>query len=1009
MSMKIDSNLISLQQIYSSLNSNQNIISEKTLVKTISNLRKLLNELENNVKPGFTPLTEILRPEVLAVLRNLDQTIEAYSNKIELKKIQEVKDKIFNVQAAVKAAPLQEKKNDIPIDSIRPLAFFCDLETPDGNKANIWMMQQAIEQGIPFITTSSLIRGTGFRGILGKSCSVDINIGKFFIEIEKSLLQKQENVEIFRKGEMLVFMPHSYLPEKNSEEKLASFDLKTDGSLQPISMHEALQGPQEKADIDAFMDLFVFEPKEHKLFYLFGHGFTNIVGGLGAEKYQKFLNFLEDQHCIGLAITSCFSGGESSLLNIPDEVKAANFFDQTKPRSFPTLVRSMGDFPSVSQKEDIKAFLHEFASFAGNSGGQTAAELRRRIEMLDVREGEKEICNLIQYYPPHGAGSPAAFRALGEGGKGFAITYVLAKSTEITSQKPFNKNGAAQEIIVEDAELLEVYPLVTPVPVRFSNKNPVLLSKAPGKGHHFIKGINCSFDTEFLKSTIEFYKKNRLEDDVQYNQAAVDKAFFIGAINGIEMKFKNIVLYLSPEATALNFVTNENSFFTTKDAESFVQLDPLSYAIFNFELALATRSEDKAIRAMSAGQETEADFQDAIIDAGFFPDPFFLLFNITNNSIECTPNFMELIKTRTQKEKQDAIVFLLKQGHIDITFKLYDQESINSNIEDFFGNSLIDIAIKADAIKVVELALSGSLKEKINTVNIDGYSPLYLAINQLKKAYDKKEKGVPGADKNVELREKIVDLLLSQSNIKLEAKKEKYPIILAALPNRSLVNKLINMGANPTPCLNRCLNEQDYQSLDLLLEFKADPNSIRALDMAIYYNDLILVEKLIKAGAKIDTDALNAAIFRASPKIVRFLIENKNTPLEEGFSGMTPMLAALVSGSDEKIKIVKSKFTTLPDEFDESLITGIFDRFLLCNDRKNFEGLLQLNCFNLTCGLIKYLLNKDLSFLKELISNDKIDVREEGECAIGYKRHTSVLQFILDNSKDQELIELISQ
>jgi ankyrin repeat protein len=1016
MSIQIKSNIIGLQQINSSLNSDQRAISEKTWVKTVSNLHKLLSELEIHVKAGFTPLTENLKPDAIEVLHNLNQTLDAYNQKV-----QAIKNKILHVQAAVAIAPVNDKK-EIPSIEIKPIAFFCDLDSPDHNTA-IWsMIKEAVTQSLPFVTTRSLLRGTGHIDLYHTSTV------QLFMDNEQFLLKEQSHWDIFKKGEMLVFMPRSYLPEMNSQEKLAAFDFTIDGSLQPISMQEALQGPQENATIDAFIDLFAAEPKANKLFHLAGHGFTDRVGGLKPPSYSKFLNFLNHQRCKGLSITSCFSGGQSALLNIPErESDMANFFAQDNPHSFHTLMRSMGDFPTESGQEaekDLKGFLQEFAAFVSSPEGQTFAQLRRRIEKLEEGKKKKTLRNLMQFYPAHGAGSPAAPRSLAEGARGFPLTYTLSKRAEIGSAKPFSKSENSQEIAVKDAELLEVYPLVTRAPIKFVNKNPILLSKSPGKGHHFIKSIELAGNGNqgnpgygFLKSIINFYKEYDFGTDTRYDQSHVDKAFFVATIEDpSHICAEGLALSLSSSGSfAILSLGDKYGVIRGKDLK-FEEIDPLTYAILSYEIVAATRGDPKAIRALSAGQESEALFQEVIQEANFFPAPFFSLFTLKENSVECVPNFIELMKERSSlNERINVILFLLKQGHANLALELANAAPIHDyKIQDFQGNSLLDLAIQADALEFVEYMLKDQNLDP-NEVNSADITPLHLTVRHLKQAYHQQAKDAMDLANIVKKREMMLDLLLAHPKINVNAKNSKgWPPITEALPNSAIVNKLIGKGAAISPCIGLFVGMQDHESVDLLLKLKVDPSSQMAVYNALRLNDLSLVKKLLQAGAKFDVRTLNEAIFKASPAIVQLMINHENCPLlGDNFSEITPMLAALITGNNEKIHLLKAKKAPLPADYSwllsEKALTGIFERYVSKDDRAGLEELLQLKPnFNLICRMIKYLLDKNqIALLKDLIMQNQIDINALGYCSSeDIYRNTTLLQVLLKRTKNQELIEI---
>ncbi|QLH36029.1 MAG: hypothetical protein HWD61_07775 [Parachlamydiaceae bacterium] len=68
------------------------------------------------------------------------------------------------------------------------------------------------------------------------------------------------------------------------------------------------------------------------------------------------MTFLEKQKCKGLVITSCGSGGESSLFNISVQAKQEieSYENQPQNQKFTTIVRSIGDFPSYSNQDAEK-------------------------------------------------------------------------------------------------------------------------------------------------------------------------------------------------------------------------------------------------------------------------------------------------------------------------------------------------------------------------------------------------------------------------------------------------------------------------------------------------------------------------------------------------------------------------------------------------------------------------------------------------------------------------------
>lgn len=1055
MTINISSNISSLNQINSSLN---NTSKDKDLSKTVSNLSKVLVSLENNIKEGFTPLTEILRSEAIKILHQLDQTIENCNHKnIDINKIQTIKNKILNIETALVQAPLLDKREILSPD-IKSMAFFCDLESPDHNEA-IWsMLKDAIVQNVPFVTTRSLIRGTGYS----KQSFYDKDIKKIYKEREQFLFKEQGNWDIFQKGEMLVFMPKTHLPDLPAHAKLEAHDLKVDASLLSISMAESLQGPEDVCNIDSFIDLFVEEPKTNKIIHLAGHGYTDMVGALKFDQFGKFLNFLENQRCKGLSIMSCFSGGESFLQSMPDvntdtATNAASFFTQDRSHKIATLVRSVGDFVAYTHQtadSDLKGFLNVFASYISSSKGQTFNHLKHKIEELEKNKG-KRFTNLMQFYPAHGPNTPVGPRALGEGDQGFLLTYAVSKRAEIAANKPFNapvtktpavagqetakKEPLENKQVIEvknSAKLLQIYPLVVNSPIKFmatksseaSGQNPILLSQGVGSSHHFIKKIDFVEDlslaekmnkknldaSTYLDSVVDFHNQEGYGLDSIYGASGLKKSFFIEStyFPQSEGNLQNIVLFISPNKSYF-IAKNEDGYLAARKNKgysndfSYSKIGPLSFGILSYETALTTQSSAKALRAMSAGQESEELFIETIQAANYFPEPFLSLFKIENNSIKCVPDFLNVISSlkMDKPELENTIAFLLKHGHSDLAFQLAEKEHL-TNPKDFHGNTLLDLAIQADDPDSIKRSLEYCSLDS-NLADPSGKTPLQVAICRLKEAYNLQEKGMLQSDKILEKRKQILDLLLAHPSINPEVKSSE---LRDAFPNREIVLKLLDKGAKIGDYFEYFVGKQDSQSVDMLIELGATPSSSAALEKAAYFNDFSLVQKLLSAGAKVTIEVLNESILRSSPKIVELLLANNSYDLKDTYLGETPMFAALLSGNKKKIDMLKARQAPLQKVFyNKEALTGIFERWLVTNDQLGLsEHLLLQEHFNLTCEWIAYLLKNDFTDLfTTLINRNEIDVnRVENDSAGATLENTSILHFIMEHTSDQNLIQI---
>ena len=189
------------------------------------------------------------------------------------------------------------------------LIFCSDVSAPDYNGAIATYIELAARGKTPFVASRTLLSAQGRRQF-GKPMAVEIP------KHQMTLLKRVEEWDLFQRGEYILFLPKSLLPKLTPEEKLKALDFRTDGTLKQIGMDEAWE-PEERADLAGFKGLFSDHPEVEKLIYVSGHGNAQTVAAMKNTIYQDFLRFLDTQKCRGLTITSCMSGGESSLFEFP--------------------------------------------------------------------------------------------------------------------------------------------------------------------------------------------------------------------------------------------------------------------------------------------------------------------------------------------------------------------------------------------------------------------------------------------------------------------------------------------------------------------------------------------------------------------------------------------------------------------------------------------------------------------------------------------------------------------
>lgn len=674
---KIQSDIVQLSQIATSMQRRPDKITDKEFQKIVSLVKNKLKELEIFCnKEGFTPLTEKLKNDVKQVLTGLDKGFDIYSklsNENERhEKIQELKDQILLVETEIATAPVKTKAEPPKIGL--KIGFFCDIDAPDHNGAINWRIKKAVEYGFPFITTRSMLRCSnieekGFSGVRQKAQ-----------ELEEILLKNHADWDIFQQNdpengdELIVFLPKSLLSDKTEQEKLKALDFMTDGSLKKVTLMDALQGPQKKAKINSFFKLFVKDPQVEKLFYIAGHGDAKSVSALDANNYSEFLTFLDKQKCRGLVVTSCYSGGESSLMNIPEkgskEETIPNYEDQAKDHAFITIVRSIGDFPTLAGQlaEENMSFLFDELSLFIESTEPTLARLRPVIE--NAEGGKSKVhANLIKVYFPHAADIPGGFRPLDERGLGYSLTYNVSKKSELLSQKPFAKPNVV--IYVRGKSYLEVHPLVTHTPVMFKDNDAILLSMIPGNGHHFLKSVVLDNQNpkSFIQKTIDFHSQTEL---------SAKKGFFIGSLSSSHTTFQEVVILISPESKIYAF--KEGDYYYFSDGYSTQVISPLQHALILAHVEKVTRPSEAAVRSTSGGQENDQLFQETIRSPMFWTSPSndareFIL----SLEEECKSKTIQellqniLSKKLTQDEKQDLLFMLINLNQEKLVLRIIEK------------------------------------------------------------------------------------------------------------------------------------------------------------------------------------------------------------------------------------------------------------------------------------------------------------------------------------------------
>ncbi|MBS0616482.1 MAG: hypothetical protein JSR58_08030 [Verrucomicrobia bacterium] len=575
---KIHSDLVQLDYLSTRLEKQKGKTSDAEFEKLIKKIEQKVAILQSDLQEGAPA---IVKEEAIQILSALNSKLEGIAGKAR-----EVSHTILQLCTSL------EKEGELKKSSIQlKISFFSDIDAPDHNEAISRDMLNAIQSKTPFITTKSLLRG---MGIDQKGLSpIDTTL-----KIEGALLKHEADWDVFMKGAFVIFLPKVLLKDKTGIEKLKNLDFIADGSLQPVTLKTAFQESEKKGDLQSFFALFSPKPQVDKLFYLCGHGGSRSVGGLNRTNYLQFLQFLDKERCRGLVITSCYSGGQSSLMTTSEEEKREipQFEEAAIQHTFMTLVRSIGDFvtyPGQPSEKEIGLLFDELGLFLDSSTTQTESALRKVIEKVEAGKS-KNATNLIRVYFPPTAGVPGGFRTVNEWGTAAVLTYATTKRRK--------------ELIVTNKQFLQIHPLVVDSPIEVKGKMPILLSMIPGNGYHLLQKITGKWQdlSSALETTFGFHLPEKLKN--------TKKAFFITKFIGENNSWENVAILITPER---DFVTykEEGKYFLRVENKNPQPITELEHALLCRQFQDMTSPSEAAVQASGGGQEAKKDFDESLKDS----------------------------------------------------------------------------------------------------------------------------------------------------------------------------------------------------------------------------------------------------------------------------------------------------------------------------------------------------------------------------------------------------------
>lgn len=806
---------------------------DETLASEMLLALKGLNELDFR---GYNRKTLGKIAHVIAITNNVVES----QLQIPTEKVDQIRGQLLNLTS--KLPPLPPK-----IEAT--LAYFCDSDAIDHNGAILNMIEDAIEHPMPFIASLSLMNGSSMMD------SRAINAWRKHLEESANRWDMYLQVEPGSGEELVVFIPKELPLGTSDEERLAALDLKSDGSLKKIFIADVLSGRNGKPTFEAFTHLFCEAPKHSKLFYLAGHGGVGAPGGMSSANFTQFLSFLEKQQCKGLALTSCYSGGVSSLLFLSDREESQEGV------SFPVMAQSVGDFPTRAGQEAEQAMRERLAMMRSLiEGGGEKATLPSWQRALKTLEGSKTkaLSNQVQLYFPHAASSPAGFRPPDELSGTYSLTMAKLGKALID---PKSREG----LQLDNCTQLALFPLTVDIPITFSQKMPLLLAPFPGHSHHYLSHLTAKLPTDLTEWVAEMGQL--------YGNAGVRKAFFIEKWTTPEGSVEGIVLYMGPSNECYYKQGGKCFFCNGKDT---IEISSLRYALEAQASAVGTCPSKRAEMAGTAGRQSDRDFFERVKTAGFFSiegngatalfpkgiDPEISLEKLLDEGL-----IRKEFPSLSLDEQQTLLIQLSHAGKGELITELVQEHAIDVDFTDLNGTSLLHLAIFQNDLSLVQFLVERGAS--LNYSGVKGRTPLHYAASR--------------GD------EKILAWLLQQEWLIKDRRDDSGARALHFVSDPALISLFKEHG---------CL-------LDVV-----DAEGITPLGAALRFENYPLAQAFLTAGASPsegNPSPLFLAILSGKTEPLRLLLEAGAKVFEEGPSGNTPFIDCIDKGTPEQVKLFLEK------------------------------------------------------------------------------------------------------
>lgn len=777
------------------------------------------------------------------------------------------------------SAVLQIKKaegvaSSIPIKppkpEVIPLEFMCDLDAPDHNGAILNRFKNAIASEHPVVTSRALFRAAHMEQDM----------------IRVSQTRGMEKYTIYTNGPLLVFVPKILGERLTKQQRMAKLDL--DPNLKEISLADAWTQTKDVPTFKDFTKLFIDCSAPHDMFiHIAGHGGVGRPGGLNEEHYNEFLAWAKPR-CKGLLVTSCYVGGESSLLHLPKRgSESVQKFEPKPPDgvSFPVFLHSIGDFPTFTSDTDTRSLFSKLADLLNSPGGSTVAKVRQVLQEEEKGKDKKEDVNLVQVYFPHAADSPGGFRPVGEGGESYPLTFTR-----------YQKESVEEGVIkVSNKAFLELSPEVIECPIEFEGKNPNVLSMIPGQAHHFLQEVKLAEKTpeEFLANQIEFYKKSKV---------GVPKVLLVNSLKSKEKEFKQVFVNLETGECGYR-LRNDYFLWSGVESEPPVKITPFQFMLKGSRIVNQSCPGKEALRYSTGGQQEESQLMDKLAEVAFWGKPKDIYGSykaiLEPGRIErMTADQMRSIIAGwnlTERERTSLLCHLLAYNQ-GLACTLLKEFNLPPDSEDETGIPMMVHAARNKSAAFIKLLLEKGANPNVQEPK-EMVTCLEIAIR----------------DKNHE----ILDLLLKEDKLDLQVKNKRQ--------NPAFVPAIYDLEA-----LKKCLAKNPQLDFDVELTNK-EGKKYSLLEVAIEFSSTEVVEYLLDRGVDPngkggEFSPLAKAIIKGDSKMIELLVKHGADPYRKDRGNHYPIAEAMRRSPPEIVtQLLKVPISAkLSKDEHEALLRKIF-------------------------------------------------------------------------------------